>query len=145
MDSNGLNADNDIIEGCKDTNLYVDSLNSSYPFLYIQEPDGKEYSIQLVNPIITIGRCADNDINLYDASQIARHHCSIRREGDRYWLWDGGSVNGVFVRQGDGDFGIRVPTFDRVLLHDGDVILADLELWQLRFREPNVAESVEGG
>jgi pSer/pThr/pTyr-binding forkhead associated (FHA) protein len=145
MDSNGLNADNDILERCKDTNLSEDRLNTSYPFLDIQEPDGKEYSIRLVNPFITIGRCADNDINLYNASLIARHHCSIRREGDLYWLWDEGSANCIFVRQGDGGSKIIVPTCDRVLLHDGDVILADLEFWQLRFRDPNVVEPVEGG
>jgi DNA-binding winged helix-turn-helix (wHTH) protein len=150
---------NGIVEEAGDQD--VNPLNSSYPFLDVQEPDGKNYSLWFgdilrQNPeqsCITIGRGTDNDIVLPDPhKKVSRRHSAIEREGDRWWLMDEGSANGTFVRQGGGGAEVDVRSVETVLLHDGDVILILGKLtaaeepvfWQLRFRDPNVTEHVEG-
>ena len=45
---------------------------------------------------ITIGRSKNSDIFLSD-SRLSRHHCSIVREGEDYFVIDKGSSNGTFL------------------------------------------------
>lgn len=45
-----------------------------------------------------IGRSEGVTIRLSDAG-VSRHHASIRRDGDHYWLVDLGSANGSFVNE----------------------------------------------
>lgn len=136
--------------------------NSSYPFLEVREPDGKEYTINFnaifeQNPEqtrLTIGRSDDNDIVLADLhKKVSRRHCILERESDRYrwWLIDEGSANGTFVRQGGSGSEIDIRAVETMLLQDGDVILILGKLtasdqpvfWQLTFHDLNVTERVE--
>jgi pSer/pThr/pTyr-binding forkhead associated (FHA) protein len=136
-------------------------IDSSYPFLEMQEPDGKEYTIGLQDIFqqtpeqtrLTIGRSDDNDIVLPDPhKKVSRRHCTIEREGDRWWLVDEGSANGTFLRQQGGGSEVDVRAVDTILLQDRDVILILGKLtasqqpvfWQLTFRDPNVTDRVEG-
>lgn len=137
-----------------------DNINSRYPFLDVQEPDGKKYTLQLQSIFeqrpeparLTIGRSDDNDIVLPDPhKKVSRRHCTIEREGDRWWLIDEGSANGTFLRQqGGGGSEVDVRAVDTILLQDRDVILILGKLtpseqpvfWQLTFRDPNVTERV---
>jgi DNA-binding winged helix-turn-helix (wHTH) protein len=159
MNSNGLAMNDGVVEAARGMDAAL--LNSSYPFLDVQEPDGKKYSLwfgdilggKLDQLRITIGRGAENDIVLPDPhKKVSRRHSVIEREGDRWWLIDEGSANGTFVRQGGGGAEVDVRSVETVLLHDGDVILILGKLtaaeqpmfWQLRFRDPNVTEHVVG-
>jgi DNA-binding winged helix-turn-helix (wHTH) protein len=159
MNGNGLAMNDGVVEAARDVNAVL--LNSSYPFLDVQEPDGKRYSLWFGDILggkpdqhrITIGRGAENDIVLPDPhKKVSRRHSVIEREGDRWWLIDEGSANGTFVRQGGGGGEVDVRSVETVLLQDGDVILilgklTDAEqpvFWQLRFRDPNVTDHVVG-
>ena len=47
-------------------------------------------------PRARIGRQADNDIVLDDAS-VSRYHAIVSRDADGFWIEDTGSKRGVFV------------------------------------------------
>ena len=64
-------------------------------------------------PMITIGRAANNTIVLPHVS-VSQTHARIVREGDRYFLYDMGSDNGVFIN------GIRIQ--GKAMLNEKDVI-----------------------
>jgi len=61
---------------------------------------------------VRVGRSQDSELWLADDG-VSRRHAVIRREGDTYFVEDGGSANGTFVA------GVKV---DRHALRDGDVI-----------------------
>jgi hypothetical protein len=71
---------------------------------------------------VSVGRLPDaNDVALEpDPERLVTRleHCAFEREGDRWFVVDGGSVNGTFVRRGE--------TLERVTgrapLQDGDVV-----------------------
>jgi hypothetical protein len=133
--------------------------NSSYPFLEVREPEGKKYTIDMKvifekSPVLTrltMGRSEDNDIVLADPhKKVSRWHCALAREGDRWWLIDEGSANGTFLCQEGNGLEIDVREAERMMLHDGDVILilgkfasSKPVFWRLTFRDPNVTERVE--
>lgn len=64
-------------------------------------------------PVITIGRAENSTIVLPHIS-VSQQHAQIVREGERYFLQDMGSANGVFVN------GLRIS--ERVMLNEKDVI-----------------------
>jgi DNA-binding response OmpR family regulator len=65
-----------------------------------QEDDGVHRATRehwmLTKPVITIGRWEENDVTIPDR-WISRHHAELRREGQRYVLYDLGSKNGSFL------------------------------------------------
>lgn len=78
--------------------------------LCLQRPDGTIQSWRLTKLPCTIGRAADNDIQLTDL-RVSRHHAQIDRAGNDLIITDLDSSNGTKVN------GQRVRT---VLLHPGD-------------------------
>ena len=80
------------------------------PKLKITLPDGATASHDLSDNTITLGRVADNMIQIDDAS-VSSHHAELTRDGDDYLLKDldstnGTRLNGVSHREGklrDGD------------------------------------------
>jgi FHA domain-containing protein len=70
----------------------------------------------------TVGRLADdNDIALEpDPERLVTRvaHCTFEREGNRWFIVDGGSVNGTFVGHGSSRQRVR----ERLALRDGDVV-----------------------
>lgn len=86
-------------------------------------------NVALTGARITVGRLADvNDIALQpDPQQLVTRvaHCTFEREGERWFLIDGGSVNGTFLRRG----GSLQRVTQRTGLREGDVVcvLAALE------------------
>jgi DNA-binding winged helix-turn-helix (wHTH) protein len=145
-----------------ESELVIAIREPSYPFLDVREPENNDYTICLKkffeqNPeqtSITIGRGHDNDIILLDPyKKVSRQHCSIERDGDRWWLSDQGSANGTFLRQeGCSGSEVDVRSVGTILLHDGDVILIlgkltaaqEPKFWQLTFHDPNLTDQVEG-
>jgi hypothetical protein len=79
-------------------------------------------SIALTGTRATIGRLPEtNDIALQPDPELLvtrTDHCALEREGKQWFLVDGGSVNGTFVRRGDS---LRRVT-ERTPLRDGDII-----------------------
>jgi hypothetical protein len=86
-------------------------------------PDGATLGrVALSGRRVTVGRLAEvNDIALGPDPELLvtrAAHCTFEREGQRWLIVDGGSVNGTFVRR---DSELRqVP--DRLPLRSGDVV-----------------------
>jgi DNA-binding winged helix-turn-helix (wHTH) protein len=95
-------------------------------------------SVVLSGDRATVGRLPEvNDIALQPDPQLLvtrAGHCALERERVRWFLVDGGSVNGTFLRRG----GALERVTDRTPLHDGDVICvlaAITEMGERRFFE----------
>ncbi|MFA7345148.1 MAG: FHA domain-containing protein [Terrimicrobiaceae bacterium] len=80
--------------------------------LQIFLPDGTQISHDLQDETITIGRLADNDLQIDDGS-VSSRHAQIEFEADAFHLHDLGSTNGTFV---NGD-----QVTDAVLRHGDEV------------------------
>jgi len=73
--------------------------------LVVRGPDGRERDVvALAGDRITIGRLAAvNDIALEpDPQQLVsrQEHCSLQRDGSRWFVVDTGSTNGTYIRRG---------------------------------------------
>ncbi|MEI8310402.1 MAG: FHA domain-containing protein [Verrucomicrobiota bacterium] len=64
--------------------------------LQIFLPDGTQISQDLQDEKVTIGRLADNALQIDDAS-VSSRHAEIEFEADAFHLHDLGSTNGTFV------------------------------------------------
>jgi hypothetical protein len=78
------------------------------PFLVLE---GRRH-VNLVQPVISIGRALDNDMIIEDA-RVSRHHAQLRLRYGRYVLYDLGSSGGTQIN------GYPV---EECVLHSGDVI-----------------------
>ena len=67
--------------------------------------------IQLVKPVVTLGRALDNDV-VIDDPRVSRHHAQLRVRRGRYVLYDTGSSGGTFVNN---------QPVSEVVLNAGDV------------------------
>ena len=97
--------------------------SSSGAAVLVLGPDGEELAeVELSGTRITVGRLPEvNDITLGPDPErrVTRSaHCTLERDGTRWVVVDGGSVNGTFVRRGDD---LR-RVVDRATLRDGDVV-----------------------
>ena len=89
----------------------------------VSAPDGATpASVELSGKRVTVGRLPDaNDIALQPDPQLLvtrANHCTLEREGTTWFVVDGGSVNGTFLRRGDALQRVS----ERAALRDGDVI-----------------------
>jgi len=89
----------------------------------VSSPDGgPEATVELSGPRVTVGRHSDaNDIALEPDPELLvtrSDHCAFEREGTQWFVVDGGSVNGTFLRRGAALERIT----GRVALRDGDVV-----------------------
>lgn len=117
---------------------------SSPAELVVSGPAVSPRRVLLTGARVTIGRLeGSNDIALQpDPQQLVTRtgHLALERQGAEWFLVDGGSVNGTFLRR-DGDLQ-RVT--GRTPLHDGDVacVLADVtdaggrSFFELSFHAP---------
>jgi hypothetical protein len=93
------------------------------PEIAVSGPDGSELaSVTLSGTKVTVGRLPDvNDIALEPDPELLvtrEAHFTLEHEGARWFVVDGGSVNGTFVRRGADLERLT----ERTPLHDGDVI-----------------------
>jgi DNA-binding winged helix-turn-helix (wHTH) protein len=91
--------------------------------IVVSGPDGVVLaSVGLSGTRMTVGRLSDlNDIALEPDSErlVTRAgHCTLERSGAHWYVIDGGSVNGTFLRRG----GNLQRLTERTALHDGDVV-----------------------
>ena len=68
--------------------------------------------VNLLQPVVSVGRALDNDIIIED-SRISRHHAQLRQRYGRYVLYDLGSSGGTQIN------GYPI---EECVLHSGDVI-----------------------
>jgi hypothetical protein len=91
--------------------------------LVVRGPDGSTIAdVPLTGPRITVGRLTEaNDVALQPDPQLLvtrAAHCTFERDGSRWVVVDGGSVNGTFLKRDRELQRIQ----DRAALHDGDVV-----------------------
>jgi hypothetical protein len=91
--------------------------------IVVRGPDGFLLpAAPLTGDRVTVGRLADtNDVALQpDPEQLVTrtNHCAFERDGSRWFVVDGGSVNGTFLRRG----GELTRISGRAALTDGDVV-----------------------
>jgi FHA domain len=89
----------------------------------VSSPEGDELAtLELSGDRVTVGRLPGvNDIALEPDPELLvtrEAHCTFEHEGLHWFVVDGGSVNGTFLRRG-GD--LRQVT-ERSALHDGDIV-----------------------
>lgn len=70
------------------------------PKLTVFLPDSGEVTFDLKEGTNTLGRVADNDIQIEDSS-ISSHHAEIQVRGNRVSINDLGSTNGTTINGGD--------------------------------------------
>ncbi len=80
-----------------------------------EEESEKEYAYQFDQPVVTIGRLKENDIQL-PLSTVSGYHAQILHESPSYYLVDRGSINGTYLN------GQRIPPAEKKLLTEGDKI-----------------------
>jgi pSer/pThr/pTyr-binding forkhead associated (FHA) protein len=85
------------------------------PKLQIILPDGTDISQELTEDVVTIGRVADNTIEIDDAS-VSSHHAQLALQGSDYILKDLGSTNGTRLN------GTNIAPDEEHRLQDGDVV-----------------------
>jgi hypothetical protein len=89
----------------------------------VLRPGGDEpVKLELAGDRVTVGRLPEvNDVALQPDPQLLvtrAAHCTLERAGARWFVVDGGSVNGTFIRRKSG----LERVVERTALHDGDVI-----------------------
>lgn len=89
----------------------------------VSRPDGEvSKTLALPQRRVTVGRLADaNDIALEPDPELLigrTAHCALEPDGMHWFVVDGGSVNGTFLRR-DGEL---TPVSARIALRDGDVV-----------------------
>lgn len=126
-------------------------LDGLLPILYIQGPEGEQFSLSLDGDKVTIGRFRElNDVALEPDPQhliTRKGHCLIERIGSCWWLVDNGSVNRTFLKR---DEKLEVVA-GRVPLNDGDVVCilgrlyddGSATYWELLFRDPLKTQRAE--
>lgn len=119
-------------------------MSEQLAFLKVRGPDGQEFSVELAEDRLTIGRLRDfNDVALEpDTQQLVtrKAHCVVEWDLDGWWVVDNGSMNRTFVRRGQtmGVVNGRAP------ITDGDVICILGRItdegspiyWELAFQDP---------
>jgi DNA-binding winged helix-turn-helix (wHTH) protein len=89
----------------------------------VSGPDGESHAaVELSGRRVTAGRLPDvNDIALEPDPELLvtrAGHCAFERQGAEWFVVDGGSVNGTFVRRG----GMLNRVNGQTALRDGDVV-----------------------
>ncbi len=105
------------------------------PFLVLREGDGPQRIVDLdpAVPRLSVGRAAQNDIDLQWDTEVSRLHAELEQIGGEWTVSDDGlSRNGTFVN------GTRISGRHR--LRDGDVVRVGRT--QLAFKRPETEDSM---
>ena len=87
----------------------------------VMKKDNKTQHYNIDSDIVTIGRSADNDIQVSDR-YISREHLRIRQKGDKFFVRDLGSENGTFVN------GIQIPLGVNIEVAKGTAIITGMSV-----------------
>jgi FHA domain len=101
----------------------------------VSGPEGEQATVTLAGERVTVGRLPEiNDIALEPDPELLvtrEAHCTFECEGAHWFVVDGGSVNGTFLRRR----GELQRVSERTALHDGDVICVLAAVDEQRFFE----------
>jgi hypothetical protein len=90
--------------------------------LVLRSGGDEPVKLELAGDRVTVGRLPEvNDVALQPDPQFLvtrAAHCTLERAGARWFVVDGGGVNGTFIRRTSG----LERVVERTALHDGDVI-----------------------
>lgn len=100
------------------------------------EADPKTYNYEYDQPVVTLGRLKENDIQL-PHSTVSGFHAQILKEGENYYLVDRGSINGTFLNDQ------RLLAGEKKLLQDGDTIR--IQSFELYFTSGVAVSPVDQG
>src|SRR5688572_12872961 len=98
--------------------------------------DIKTYNYEFDQPVVTLGRLRENDIQL-PHSTVSGFHAQILKDGDNYYLVDRGSINGTFLNNQ------RLLAGEKKLLQDGDRIR--IQTFELYFTSAVATTPVDHG
>ena len=102
----------------------------------LTEGGTKDYSYEFEQPVVTIGRLKENDIQL-PSSTVSGYHAQIVKDGDNYYLVDRGSINGSYLNDQ------RLVPGEKKLLSDSDMI--KIQTFELYFSTGINVMNVESG
>jgi pSer/pThr/pTyr-binding forkhead associated (FHA) protein len=100
------------------------------------EGEAKTYNYEFDQPVVTLGRLKENDVQLPE-STVSGYHAQILTEGENYYLADRGSINGTFLND------IRLLEGEKKLLQDGDTIR--IQTFEIYFTSGVAALPVDQG
>jgi pSer/pThr/pTyr-binding forkhead associated (FHA) protein len=100
------------------------------------EAEAKTYNYEFDQPVVTMGRLKENDIQL-PHSTVSGFHAQILSEGENFYLVDRGSINGTFLNEQ------RLLAGEKKLLQDGDTIR--VQTFELYFTSGIAAMPVDQG
>ena len=100
------------------------------------EAEAKVYNYEFDQPVVTLGRLKENDIQL-PHSTVSGFHAQILSEGENFYLVDRGSINGTFLNEQ------RLLAGEKKLLQDGDTIR--VQSFELYFTSGVAAMPVDQG
>ncbi len=85
------------------------------PKIYVYPKKGDDFHIKLGDSQVSLGRSADNDIPLPDPF-CSSNHAIIAPKGDRYFILDNNSKNGVFLNGKKIERDLELKKGDEILL-----------------------------
>jgi pSer/pThr/pTyr-binding forkhead associated (FHA) protein len=100
------------------------------------EAELKSYNYEFDQPVVTLGRLKENDIQL-PQSTVSGFHAQILKEAENYYLVDRGSINGTFLNNQ------RLLAGEKKLLQDGDTI--KIQTFELYFTSGVTVMPVDQG
>jgi adenylate cyclase len=89
--------------------------------LYVVDGTEEIQSFDFQKETIHIGRASENEIEMKD-EYVSRRHLKVFKRGDRYFLQDLNSSNGIFVN------GVQVPAGEEVEVKEGEPITIGMSL-----------------
>lgn len=127
------------------------AVNVKHGQLSVRAPDGTTFEVELESGPLWVGRAVPGyrpDIVLEPDPErwIGRTHCVLEFEAGSWWLADGGTVNGTFLRR-DGELS---PVTERLRVRDQDVICVvggvgvdgEPRYWELTVSDPYATRRV---
>src|SRR5438552_17954105 len=102
----------------------------------LNDSQSKDFNYYFDQPVITIGRLKENDVQL-PLSTVSGFHAQILKEGENCYVLDRGSVNGTYLN------GHRLVAGEKKLIHDGDII--KIQTFEMYFSSAAPVMNIEQG
>ncbi len=90
-----IDVDGPTDDGIDERGILADLESGTALLAVVRGPNqGARYLLD--SDVVTVGRHPDSDIFLDDIT-VSRRHAEFRRDGERFWVHDSGSLNGTYV------------------------------------------------
>jgi len=113
------------------------------PQLTITAPDGKQGTLELTKPLVTIGRAHNNDLVL-NHSRVSRLHAVVKTASDgSSFVSDCGSTNGVLVNERRISGDERLASGDHITIGDFDLRFEQVEKSSLQIARTQISTTLD--